>query len=117
MREITYKKRHSLKNHRKLVLIHENNDAKDYKTAVRKSFIYKIAMVDRIEEDLGRPTIFIRKTINHVTNMEKFLFRVKGAFYMKHGEKILKVDFCHTLKIAISWKTKIFSPKKSETLT
>jgi len=117
MKQITYKKRHSLKNHRKFVLINEHNDEKDYKTAVRKSFVYKIVGVEEADQESCRPEIYIRKEIDHLTKQEKFSFRVKGHFYLKQNESTLRVEFCHSLKIIIYWKTKIFSPKKSETLT
>ena len=117
MKQLTYKRRHSLKNHRKQFFIHEQNDEKDYKTLIRKSFIYKLTTVETAGEENTRPDIFIRKEINHATKEEKFVFRVKGFFFLKNADSILKVEFAHALKIEIFWKTEIFSPKKSETLT
>ena len=117
MRTIEYKKRHSLKHRRKVISINENNEDKDCKTRVHKSFVYFVAPADEVREILPAPQIYIRKRFNSKTREENFAFKVKGAFYMTRDRGVLKVNFCHALRISIVWKNKIFSPKKSETLT
>lgn len=117
MRTIEYKKRHSLKHHRKVISINENNEDKDCKTRVHKSFVYVVRNVARATDPLKEPHIFIRKRFNSKTREENFSFKVKGAFYMTRDRGLFKVDFCHALRIAIEWKDQIFSPKKSATLT
>ncbi|MDZ4242793.1 MAG: hypothetical protein U1D99_08195, partial [Candidatus Omnitrophota bacterium] len=63
------------------------------------------------------PEVYIRKRFNTRTCEEQFSFRVKGHFYIAQERTQLKVDFCHTLRIHILWKSKLFSPKKPVTLT
>ena len=117
MREIAYRKKQSLKNRCKVISITENSEDNECKTMVRKSFVYILTEVKCINESLGKPEIFIRKSFDTRLRDEKFNFRVKGGFYMTQERDIFKVDFCHTLNIHIKWKGKIFSPKKSATLT
>ncbi len=117
MRTIEYKKRYSLKHHRKIISINENNEDKDCKTHVHKSFVYVVSQAPLGAPALSDSQIFIRKKFDSKTNSENFLFKIKGAFYINRGRNILKVDFCHTLRIDIIWKCKILSPQKSATLT
>jgi hypothetical protein len=117
MREILYKKRQSLKNRRKIISINEHNEDKECRTHIRKSFAYIVTMANPSDGALSEPEIFIKKHFDTKGQEEKFSFRVKGAFYMEKDRYVLRVDFCHTLKIDISWKNKVFSPKKSATLT
>jgi hypothetical protein len=117
MKEILYKKRQSLKYRRKIIAIDEHNEDNDCRTHVRKSFAYIVTMANPAEGALSAPEIHIKKNFDSKAQTEKFSFRVKGAFYMEKDRYVLKVNFCHTLKIDIYWKNKVFSPKKSATLT
>ena len=117
MKTIEYKKRHSFKHHRKVISINENNEDKDCKTHVHKSFVYVVSEVPQINEILAEPNIFIRKRFDSKTQEENFSFKVKGAFFMNRARSTFKINFCHALRINIAWKYKIFSPQKSETLT
>ena len=117
MRDVLYKKKESLKYRRKMISIIEHSEDDQCKTAVRKNFVYIVTRVDGVEKSIEKPQVFIRKELNKKTQEEKFSFRVKGSFYMTRDRFIFKVDFCHTLRIDIVWKNKIFSPKKSVTLT
>jgi len=117
MREMLYKKRESLRKRRKAVAIREQTEDEDCKTHVRKSFVYKITCVQHIKKVADRPEVRIKKEFYTQSKEEKFSFRVKGTFYMTRNKVMLKVDFCHTLRININWKDEAFSPKKSVTLT
>lgn len=116
MRKILYKKRQSLKNRRKTICISEQAEDMECVTHVRKSFVYIVTRVDA-SGTVVQPQIFIKKAFDTRLQQEKFSFRVKGCFYMTKDRMIFRVDFCHLLKIHITWKNKIFSPKKSVTLT
>ena len=116
MRNIIYKKKQSFEHRRKLISISENSEDKECKTYVRKSFIYILSKAEKVEENLNPPEIFIKKRFDTKTLSERFSFRVKGSFYLNKDHGLFKVDFCHTLRINIIWKSKIFSPKKSVTL-
>jgi len=117
MRDILYKKRESLKHRRKLISITEHSEDQQCRTTVRKSFIYIVTQAETVAKDIGKPEVFIRKAFDTKTQEEKFAFRVKGSFYMTRERSMFKVEFCHTLRIDIVWKNKVFSPKKSVTLT
>ncbi len=117
MRQIEYRKRHSLKYRRKLISIRELAEDKECCTKVQKSFIYKIKNLGYSTVVDSCPQIFVRKHIDNKNQVEHFHFKVKGSFSLKQGRYAYMVEFCHILKINIYWKDKIFSPKKSGTLT
>jgi len=117
MREIAYRRKQSLKYRRKVIGIHESTQERDCTTRVRKNFVYILTPVRHVQPSMEKPQIFIRKAFNTAQRQEKFLFRVKGAFFMARERNIFRVDFCHTLKIGIVWNKDAFSPKKSATLT
>ena len=117
MKTIEYKKRHSFKHHRKVISINERNEDNDCKTHVHKSFVYVVNEVPEMKQSLAEPNVFIRKRFNSQSQEEQFAFKVKGSFYMKRTRNLYRVDFCHALRILISWKHKVLSPPKSVTLT
>ena len=118
MRKIKYRKKHSLKNRWKMIKIDERTEDKECKTHVQKSFIYIVKSVNpNCDQTLRQPEIFTKKALNTKIQNEKFSFRVKGYFFMVQGRNLFKVKFCHTLKIDINWKIKVFSPNKSVTKT
>jgi hypothetical protein len=100
-----------------MISICEHSEDKECTTSIRKSFIYIVRSADHIQESFDKPEIYIRKIFDSKLPEEKFSFRVKGSFYMTRDQYLFKVDFCHLLKIDIVWKHKVFSPKKSPTLT
>ncbi len=117
MREILYKKKHSLKSRRKMITLTERNEDNECKTYVRKHFVYIVSRVELTNENLERPDVIIKKSYNTKTKTEDFSFRVKGNFYMTQERRIFQVSFCHSLRINIIWKLPDLSPKKSVTLT
>lgn len=116
MKEILFKNDTSLAKRRKALSIRETSEDKECRTFVRKSFIYLVTPAMRVEQTIPQPEIYIQKFYCTKTKEEKFSFRVKGYFYIAKEYCFLKVNFCHSLKINILWKAKIFSPK-SATLT
>jgi len=117
MKTIEYKKRHSFKHHRKVISINERNEDQDCKTYIHKSFVYVVNEVPEVKPALAEPNVFIRKRFSSISQEEHFAFKIKGAFYMKRGRNTYMVNFCHALRIRISWKHKVLSPPKSVTLT
>ena len=117
MKEVMFKKISDLKRRTKHLSISQSSEDKDCKTVVQKSFSYIVTRVDSLEEPLNPPQIFIQKNLNTKTKVEQFRFEVKGSFYMSHNRFLMKVRFHHTLQIDLTWKTKVFSPKKSAVLT
>jgi len=117
MRDISYRKKQSLKYRRKVIGIRESTKERDCITQVRKNFAYILTPVRHIQSTSEKPQIFVRKSFNTSKRQEKFLFRVKGAFFMARERNMFRVDFCHTLKIGIVWNKDAFSPNKSATLT
>ncbi len=117
MKKIFFKKLMNPKEKTKTVFISSQTEDKECKTNMRKNFEYKVSRADKVDLNLEAPQVHIRKSFDTKKRIEKFCLRVDGKFYMKHERVTLKVDFCHALNIEIRWKTKAFSPKKSEILT
>ncbi len=117
MKEVLYKKRQSVKLQRKVITLSEKSEDQDCKTHVRKTFVYLVDRVQRVEDSMGLPQVYIRKIYNSPTKIEKFSFRVKGTFYIRKDRILLKVHFCHSLRIFILWKLKEFAPKKAAPLS
>ena len=68
------------------------------------------------EEKQSVPQVHIAKSFDSVRRDEKSSFRVKGYFYVNHSRRLMKVAYCHTLKIILHWKIKASSPKKTVTM-
>lgn len=114
MRDIVHKTTGILQGRGKLITLREHAEEKESITDVRKNFIY-IASEAHSEEET-QPKVHIKKSFDSVTRDEKFLFRVKGHFYVDHGRRRMKVDYAHSLRINLHWKSKTTSPKKTVTM-
>ena len=117
MKEVYLKRNCDAQQGTKRLAILQKNEEKDCKTKVYKSFRYHISKAEALDHSLLTPEIFITKNFDTKRGIERFTFTVHGAFYLDYKQELLKVDFLHTLKIEIRWKSKVFSPKKSEILT
>ena len=116
MKEILHKKRDTLHQRGKIVSIVENSEDLECVTSVRKNFIYVVGQPVDIAQDLPAPQIKIKKSFDTKTRDEKFAFRIKGALYANRDRRLYKVMYCHSLKILLHWKSKVYSPKKSVTV-
>ncbi len=117
MKKVLYKRSVATDKRSKFLAVQTRSEDKDSKTLVRKSFMYKVAEAGTENPQIAAPQVFIKKSLDTKKRIERFQFRVQGAFYLNHNRMLMKVDFEHTLHILIFWKHKIFSPKKSAVLT
>jgi hypothetical protein len=115
MRDILHKTTAILNGRGKVITLREHADEKECVTDVRKNFIY-LATEAQSEEKQPVPQVHIAKSFDSVLRAEKFSFRVKGFFYVNHSRRLMKVAYCHTLRINLHWKTKVSSPKKTVTM-
>lgn len=115
MRDILHKTTAVLQGRGKVITLREHTDEKECITDVRKNFIY-VATEAQSEEKQSIPRVHIAKSFDSVRRDEKFLFRVKGFFYVNHSRRLMRVDYCHTLRINLHWKIKTSSPKKTVTM-
>ena len=116
MKQVLHKSRVAFGNRVKITKIAERSQDKDCATSVRKTFVYVLSRVTDETQKLPDPQIKIRKSFDTKTRDEKFAFRIKGSIYVNHNRRLIRVDYCHTLRIHLRWKTKVFSPKKSATI-
>jgi hypothetical protein len=115
MRDIIHKTTGILNGRGKVITLREHAEEKECVTDVRKNFIY-LATEAQFEEELPIPRVHIAKSFDSVRQDEKFCFRVKGFFYVNHSRRLMKVAYCHTLRINLHWNMKISSPKKTVTM-
>ena len=116
MKQVLHQSRVAFHNRVKMTKIAERSQDKDCATSVCKTFVYVLSRVVAETQKLPDPTIKIRKSFDTKTRDEKFSFRIKGSIYVNHNRRLVRVDYCHTLRIHLRWKTKVFSPKKSVTM-
>jgi hypothetical protein len=115
MRDILHKTMAILHGRGKVITLRDHAEEKECVTDVRKNFIY-LATEAQSEEKPSTPRVHIRKFFDSVSRDERFSFRVKGAFYVNHNRRLMKVDYCHTLRINLHWKAKVTTPKKTVTM-
>jgi len=115
MRDVLHKTTGILQGRGKVFTLREHSEEKECITDVRKNFIY-VATEALSEEKESIPKVHIKKYYDSVSRDEKFSFRVKGFFYVNHSRRLMKVDYCHTLRINLHWKTKATTPKKTVTM-
>ncbi len=115
MKDILHKTKEILKGRGKTILLREHMEDKECVSDVRKTFIYLAQEAD-IQGEPGTPQVHVQKFFDSVTQDENFSFRVKGFFYVNRNRRLVKVDYCHTLKIRLHWKSRVSSPKKSVTM-
>jgi len=115
MRDILHKTTSILQGRGKVISLREHSEEKACVSDVRKNFIY-LASEAQHEEEAAEPRVYIKKYFDSASNDERFCFRVKGFFYVNHSRRLMKVDYCHTLRINLHWKAKKSSPKKTVTM-
>jgi hypothetical protein len=116
MKQLMHTSRTAFHNQVKIIRIVEKSEDSECATLVRKAFVYVLSPVLDEAEKLPEPQIKIRKSFDTKTREEKFSFRIKGGIYVNHNRRLLRVDYSHTLRINLKWKSKVFSPKKSVTM-
>lgn len=117
MKKILYKRNRDIHKGTKRFSIFQKSEDKECVTLIKKGFTYKVALTSEINPKVDPPRIDIIKAFDTKKKTELFEFDVKGCFYLTHERKLVKVDFHHSLRIKLAWKSKIFSPKKSAILT
>ena len=115
MRDILHKTAAVLQGRGKVITLREHADENECVTDVRKNFIY-VAVEAQGQEEQSIPQVHIAKSFDSVRGDEKFSFRVKGFFYVNHSRRLMKVAYCHTLRINLHWKIKATTPKKTVTM-
>jgi vacuolar-type H+-ATPase subunit E/Vma4 len=116
MKQVLHTSRAAFHNRAKIIKIVESSEDQECSTKVRKTFVYVLSAVVDESEKLPDPQIKIRKSFDTKTREEKFSFRIKGGIYLNHNRRLVRVDYSHTLRINLKWKTKVISPKKSVTV-
>jgi len=117
MKNILFKKQTNKKKRTKILSICQKNKDKNCETTVNKKFVYNVVRSQEVSPQIESPHLYIKKSFDTKTRTERFIFQAKGSFTLTHNRIPLLVRFHHTLDIEIVWKSKAFSPKKSEVLT
>jgi hypothetical protein len=101
MREIAFKNETSTAKHRKIISLIEKTEKEGYSISSQKSIIYIVNSARTPVRDLEQPEYHICKFYDSKEKIEKFSLRVKGVSYITQDGGVLKVDFCHALRIEI----------------
>ena len=115
IRRILHRTKEVLGGRGKTILMREFAEDSQCLTNVRKTFIYVAHEADS-QEEIKAPVVHIKKSFDSVTRCEKFAFHVKGFFYVNRSRRLVKVGYCHALKINLRWKAIMTTPKKSVSL-
>lgn len=101
MREIAFKNLTSTAKRRKVISLVEKTEKQGYSVASHKTIIYVVSPVVAPVRDIVQPEYHICKIYDSKEKLEKFSLRVKGTSYITQEGNLLKVDFCHSLRIDI----------------
>ena len=115
MRDVLHKVKETVRGRGKVVVIAEHAEDKKCITDVRKKFIYVAKEVDA-DGGTATPVVHIEKFFDSKTRDEFFSMRVRGFFHVYRNRRMVKIGYCHVLKIRLHWKSKLNSPKKSVTM-
>ena len=115
MRDLLHKVRETTQGRGKTIVIAEHAEDKQCVTDVRKKFIYVAKEVDS-DGGTSIPQVHIEKSFDSKSLDEHFAMRVRGFFHVYRNRRLVKVGYCHLLKIRLHWKSKDSSPKKSVTM-
>ncbi len=115
MKDVLHKVREAAGGRGKVIIIAEHSEDKECVSDIRKKFIY---VAKSVEMDGGTSAthVHIEKYYDSKTQDEFFSMMVRGFFHVYRNRRMVKVGYCHLLKIKLHWKSKSFSPKKSVTL-
>lgn len=114
MRDILHKVKEMVGGRGKTIVMAEHAEDKQCITDVRKKFIYVAKEVD-VDAGTATPQVHVEKSYDSKTREENFCMRVRGFFHVYRNRRLVKVGYCHILKIRLHWKAK-FSPKKPVTM-
>ena len=101
MREIAFKNLTSTAKRRRVISLIEKTEREGYLISSQKSIVYIVSAVTSQIRDLIKPEYHICKSYDSKEKIEKFSLRVKGASYILQEGTLLRVDFCHALRIEI----------------
>lgn len=115
MRDILHKVKERVGGRGKVVQILEHAEDKQCVTDIRKRFIYVAKEVDA-DGGSATPQVHIEKSFDTKTREELFCMRVRGFFHVYRNRRMVKIGYCHILKIRLHWKHKKSSSKQSVTM-
>lgn len=101
MREIAFKNETSTAKHRKIISLIEKTEKEGYLISSQKSIVYIVNSTRVPAQEVEQPEYHICKSYDSKEKIEKFSLRVKGVSYIVQEGGVLKVDFCHALRIEI----------------
>lgn len=110
IRNVTYKK-HEFPDRGRVISIRENSADKECATRVMKNFVYLVSRADEIPQNVPSPEIRMTKKVAEEGRCETFIFKVKGAIFVKEKRFIYRVDYSHGLTVHMNWKNHVLSSK------
>lgn len=99
MRELLYKNLTSVEKGRKILAVRDESQKNGFLTRTYKKFIYLIRDTGNLRAALVPPSFYILKIHDSKNYRERFIFKVKGNFYVVNNGQVRVVYFCHSFKI------------------
>lgn len=102
MLELQYKNLTSVEKGKKIISICEESQKNGFLTRTYKKFIYLVKDTENLRASLVQPRFYILKIHDSKNRKERFIFKVKGSFYVVSNKQIRVVYFCHSFKIDLA---------------
>jgi len=113
MRQVVYKNLTSRNRRRRIVSVSEQTEKGEFLTHTQKVFIYIVRKETEVAQAPICPEFYITKIVNRKDKTERFVFRIKGVLDVVKDGNLVKVDFCHSLRIDIMKKPTASSVESS----
>ncbi len=107
MKKVSYHKKDFQSQRLRGVSLCEFLQDADSVTQIKKTFVYKVTMVDRVEDDIAKPEIFVIKKSLNQGKQESFRCIIKGTVYIRENRFVYCVKYLHGLLIHLKWKTHV----------
>jgi hypothetical protein len=102
MLELQYKNLTSVEKGRKIISICEEAQKNGYLSRTYKKFIYMVKDTENLRNSLMQPRFYILKIHDSKNHKERFIFKVKGSFYVVSNKQVRVVYFCHSFKVDLT---------------
>ena len=106
MKEMIFKQNTDVNNKVKAVSSVEKIEDKNCITYIEKKFILKLSSTDQVAPKKSQPEFNLIKSFDTKKQIERFRFESKGYFFMTNNRMLVKINYKHSLRIKIVWKTK-----------
>jgi len=107
MRDLLFKNLTSLDRKRKIIASSEITDKEGVHSIVRRHFTYIIREIKAAEVEKPLPYLYVWKERNSKQKREHFFCKIKGSVFAENKNKLLLIQFLHTLSVELTVTSKL----------